>query len=89
MPPDWGDISHITFQIHYVGGAVIRKGPTQVGTNSLYEKATVSFFFLPFVASLVSCVTHSCITHRYLKDRTTEKQEKKETVFQSMLDENV
>ena len=31
--------------------------------------------------SLDSCVTHTGVTHRYLKDRTTEKREKKETVF--------
>ena len=43
MPPDWGDISHITFQIYCVGGAVIGKKPTQVGINSLYEsKGSVS-----------------------------------------------
>ena len=27
--------------------------------------------------------THSCVTHRYLKDRTTKKRGKKETVLQS------
>ena len=37
------------------------------------------------MASLDSCVTHSRITHRYLKDRTTEKREKEETVLQSSL----
>ena len=35
------------------------------------------------VAPLDSCVTHSRVTHRYLKDKTTEKREKKETVLQS------
>ena len=37
---------------------------------------------VPCVASLDSCVTYSPIRHRYLKDRTTEKREKKETVLQ-------
>ena len=83
MPPDWGGISYNTFQIHCVDRAVIRKKPSQVGANLLYEKVTVSFFFSPCVASLDLCVTHSRITHRYLKDRTTEKREKKETVLQS------
>ena len=73
MPPDWGDISHTTFQSHSVGEAVIGKKPTQVITNSLYEKATVTFLFSPCVASLDSRVTHSLVTHRYLKDRTTER----------------
>ena len=83
MPPDWGDISHITFQIHCVGGAYgAGKKSSQFGTNSfsLYEKATVSFFLSPCLASLDSCVTHSRVTHRFLKDRTTEKRDKKETV---------
>ena len=38
---------------------------------------THSLFFSPWVASLDLCVTHSRVTHRYLKDRTTEKREKK------------
>ena len=44
-------------------------------------------FFSPCVASLDSCVTHSCVMHQYLKDRR-EKQEKKETVLQFRTDEN-
>ena len=67
MPPDWGDISHITFQIHCVGGAY------GAGKKS-------SQFLSPCLASLDSCVTHSRVTHRFLKDRTTEKRDKKETV---------
>ena len=84
MPPDWGDITHIMFQIHCVGGAVIGKKPSQVGTNSfsLYEKATVSFFFSRCLASLNSCVAHSRVTYRFLKDRTTEQRDRKDTVLQ-------
>ena len=29
------------------------------------------------------CVTNSCVTHRYLNDRETEKREKKGTILQS------
>ena len=48
VPPDWGDISHITFQIHCVGRAVIGKKPTQVRTNLWYEKGIVSLILLTF-----------------------------------------
>ena len=41
--------------------------------------------FDPSVTSLDSCVTHLRITHRYFKDKTTEKREKKETVLQSTM----
>ena len=46
-------------------------------------KITSGTGFSPCVASLNSCVIHSRVTHRYHKDRTAEKREKKETVLQS------
>ena len=76
-------------QTHHVSNSLCRRSCHQKETRSgrnefVVWKIDSLFFFSPCVASLDSRVTHSCVTHRYLKDRTTEKLHKKESVLQSI-----